>query len=137
MILLDTHVLLWVAEDQPRLGQYAREVVDSAAAERSIVVSAISFWELGMLLSKGRLGLAIPLADFAAAVSGNPGYKVAPVNSQIAVETANLPTSIHRDPGDRFLIATARRLACPMLTADEKILVYAAEGHVQAIDARL
>jgi PIN domain nuclease of toxin-antitoxin system len=46
-----------------------------------------------------------------------------------------LPGEIHRDPADRFLIATARHLGVPLMTIDERILAYGAAGHVQTVDA--
>jgi len=135
MILLDTHVLLWLAEDEARLGKRTREIIASSAAAGNVAVSAISFWEIGMLLSKNRIGLVVSLADFAEAVADKQAFKVIPVDSKIAVETANLPRGIHRDPADRMLIATARHLTCPLATTDSRILAYSAEGHVRTLDA--
>ncbi len=63
--------------------------------------------------------------------------ELVPISPNIAVEAGLLPHIIHGDPADRLMIATARALACPVLTPDRKLLSYAAEGHLQAIDARL
>ena len=134
MILLDTHILLWLAEDDGRLGKEARETIGGAAAAGNVIVSAISFWEIGMLIEKRRIALSIPLSDFAEMVARRSDIRVAPVDASIAIETANLP-GLHGDPGDRILVATARHLACPLATTDGKILAYAAQGHLQAIDA--
>jgi len=136
VILLDTNVLLWLAEDNPRLGAKARErMADPAPGE--IWVCAISFWEIGLLLSKKRVSLATSLGDFVKSIEGEDRFRIVPVDAAIAMEAGSLPRDIHGDPGDRFLIAAARLRACPLLTSDGKILSYAERGHVQAIDARL
>lgn len=136
MILLDTHVLLWLANDDARLGEQARIVIKEAAASRAIVISAISFWEIGLLIEKQRISMPLPLADFAALVSTTKGIRVTPVNSRIAVESGSLPAGLHGDPGDRLIAATARVLACSLLTSDTKLLEYSALGHVRTLDAR-
>jgi PIN domain nuclease of toxin-antitoxin system len=77
----------------------------------------------------------MPLTSFAEQVSKD--IRVIPVDTQIAVESGCLPPGIHGDPGDRIIAAAARVLGTPLLTADGKLLAYAAAGHLQAIDARL
>ena len=136
VILLDTHVLLWLANDDMRLGKQARHIIEKAADSRAIVVSAISFWEIGLLIEKKRISMPLSLADFAALVSKTNGIRVVPVNSRVAVESAILPIGLHGDPGDRLLAATARTLACSLLTSDAKLLDYGAAGHVRIFDAR-
>lgn len=136
MILLDTNVLLWIVNDDVRLGSEARDILERASSAGQVAVSAISFWEIGLLLSKRRIALAMPLADFAAAIANAPAFRVVPVDWDIAVEAGSLPAGIHGDPGDRILIASARQLGCPMATTDGKILQHAAAGHLAAIDAR-
>ena len=136
MILLDTHVLLWLANDDARLGKQARDALKEAAASRAIVVSAISFWEIGLLIEKQRISMPLSLADFATLVGKMRGVRVAPVNSRIAVESGNLPAGLHGDPGDRLIAATARVLACSLLTSDSKLLEYGVAGHVRILDVR-
>lgn len=136
VILLDTHVLLWLANDDMRLGVQARIIIEEAASSRAIVVSAISFWEIGLLIEKKRVSMPLPLADFAALISKIKGIRVAPVNSRIAVESGSLPAGLHGDPGDRLIAATARTFACSLLTSDDKLLDYGAAGHVRTLDVR-
>ena len=136
MILLDTHVLLWLAYDDPCLGEQARHIIKEAAGSQAIIVSAISFWEIGLLIEKGRISMPLPLTEFATLLGKRRDIKVAPVNSRIAVESGILPTGLHGDPGDRLIAATARVLACSLLTSDAKLLTYSAAGHLRTIDAR-
>jgi len=135
VILLDTHILLWVTEDDERLGKQARKRIGAEAAAGNVIVSAISFWEIGMLIEKRRIALSMPLGDFAEIVGRRNDIRVVSVDARIAIETANLPPGLHGDPGDRILVATARHLACPLATTDGKILTYAAQGHLQVINA--
>ena len=135
MILLDTHILLWLVEGDNRLGRQVRARIATEAAAENVVVSTISFWEIGLLIEKNRIALSMPLGDFAEVVTRRGDIKVVPVDTGIAVGTASLPPGLHGDPGDRMLVATARHLACPLATTDGKILTYAAQGHLQAIDA--
>jgi PIN domain nuclease of toxin-antitoxin system len=136
VILLDTNALIWLAENDSRLGKAAQKAVAKAADTSDILVSAVSFWEVGLLLSKGRITLSEPLARWAQSVMTRPEIRIVSFDADIAVETGLLPEPLHGDPGDRFVVATARVLHAPLLTSDRKILAYAEAGHVEAIDAR-
>lgn len=133
MILLDTHALVWLMEDSPRLGKKARARIED---ERSaICVSVVSLWEIGILLEKERLSLPCPLRKwFERVVEG--GITCVPLHAEHVLEASALPGAIHGDPGDRFLIATSRVTGWPLMTADQAILNYAAQRHVEILDAR-
>ena len=133
MILLDTHVLLWLVEDGKRLGAKARRRIEADAGD--IYLSAMSFWEIAMLVDKQRIVLSMPQAQWRERLLGSGGFRIIPVDAAIASDAGALPGDIHGDPSDRMIIATARSLDCPMLTVDRHILAYAAKGHVEAIDA--
>lgn len=133
MILLDTHSLIWVAEKNPRLGPDAKRI---EAESDQVYVSAITAWELGLLVGRGKLTLNMPIELWLQTSAQNGRTSTVPVTSDIALRAGLLPEPIHGDPGDRIIIATARALGCPLLTADHAILDYAAAGHVRAIDAR-
>ena len=135
LILLDTHVLVWYAQGEPRLGSHTRTIVDRALAERSAFVSAISLWELAMLVEKRRIGLSLPLEKWFRSLLKIRGFDLAPLEARVALEAGRLPEPLHGDPADRIIIATARVHGCAVATRDCKILAYAADGHVQAIDA--
>lgn len=113
MLLLDTHVLVWLATDSPRLGKLARRHVT-----RPVSVSAITFWELEMLEQKGRIRLGMSVAEVRAALLRTNVSEV-PVDGVIAMTAARL--GIHGDPGDRFIVATALTHGATLMTADESI----------------
>jgi PIN domain nuclease of toxin-antitoxin system len=135
VILLDTSIVIWFIEGTPRLGAQARLRIDSAAAGE-LQICAISFWKIGLLLSRKRLALAMSTAELAHSLTEDDRFQIVPVDSAMAIEAGTLPQGIHGDPGDRMLIAAARLQMCPLLTSDTKILSYARQGHVQALDAR-
>lgn len=133
MILLDTHALLWLIDDHDRLGRQARRRITNSTGD--IHLSAMSFWEIAMLIDKRRIALAMPLKGWMERLFATGGFKTVSIDPAIAVDAGSLPGAIHGDPCDRTIIATARSLVCPILTADRAILDYAALGHVLAIDA--
>jgi len=137
VILLDTHPLVWFFHGEVRLGNQAGALIADHIKRRSAWVSPISFWELGMLVSKGRLLLGRSAEAWANYVLTSGELCVAELSPLTALSAGELPQSIHGDPADRIVMATAVALDCPLVTADRKILGYAAAGHLQAIDARL
>jgi PIN domain nuclease of toxin-antitoxin system len=137
MILLDTQVLLWFVSGDKRLRAPAWKLVANAADAGEAAVSPISFWEVAMLASKGRIQLGMPADAWANTIcSSDTGPRIAPLTPAVAAGAGQLVGSIHGDPADRIIIATARAHGSALLTTDEKILTYAKAGHVEAIDAR-
>ena len=133
VILLDTHVLRWLADGDQKLGAQALEEIKGDRERRA---SVISYWEFGMLSAKGKLAFSQPVRQWLDALLRLTGTESVPVTAAIAANAGTLPGALHGDPADRILIATARAIGCPLATADRKILDYAGKGHVQAIDAR-
>jgi len=101
---------------------------------RQLHVSAYTGWEIGLLVSKGRIHIDVPMDLWFDRALSRPGTRVLDVTPDIAVEAAMLPGSPPADPADRMLIATARRRGLTLVTADRRILDYAAAGHVHVID---
>ena len=134
VIVLDTHVLIWALGDDGRLGLQARAAIE-AAGEGSVVVSAITPWVIAMLVQKGRLALADDVGAWLETVLALPALRLAALEPAIAVDSVRLPGTLHADPADRLIIATARHLGFPLLTADRAILDYGNAGHVHVIDA--
>jgi PIN domain nuclease of toxin-antitoxin system len=134
-VLLDTCALIWVAEGAT-MDPAAVNLILEAALGHGVFVSPVSAWEVGLLASKGRL-TQLTTAEAAARWFGRfmarSGVHPAQLTQAIALDAAFLPDLDHRDPADRFLIATARQMALPIVTRDRKILAYAAAGHVPCI----
>jgi PIN domain nuclease of toxin-antitoxin system len=134
MILLDTHVVIWATEEKSRLGTKARDML--ADPDATLRYSAITAWELGMLVSKNKMQMPLSPDALMRRVRDAGVVEVA-VDGAMALDAGALSNGLHGDPCDRILIATARALSCPLLTADRKILAYAAAGHLTALDARV
>ena len=132
MILLDTHVLLWLDSADPRLGTEAREAIDEAHRAGELAVSAISFWETAMLIEKGRLKLDMPVHVWRQDLL-SAGLREIAVDGEIGITAATLQ-GFHGDPADRLITSTALVRGDRLLTADGKILDW--EGVVQRQDAR-
>ncbi len=119
--------------NDPQLGERSRALFND---ETELRICPITFWEIGMLVDKNRLDLKAEPLPWIAAILAETRIEVAPIEPATGIDAGRLPGNIHGDPSDRLIIATARALACPLLTPDKKILAYAKAGHVQALDAR-
>jgi PIN domain nuclease of toxin-antitoxin system len=133
MILLDTHVVLWIVGDSPPLGSAARAAITNNGARRVLAMVA---WKIAMFADRKGFACHKPLAEWLADSFRHIDAGEVVVNGAIAVDAGGLRNGIHGDPCDRIMIATARALGCPLVRADEKILDYASRGHLAAIDAR-
>ena len=131
MIVLDTHVLVWWVAKDARLSAPASHAIENTLTNGGkVLVSAISAWEIAMLLQRGRLSLTMDLDEWLGAVESIEGVEWIALSSRVAVHAARLPGEFHKDPADRFIIALARERNVPLLTADEKIRCY---SHVRSI----
>ena len=132
MIVLDTHVLVWLDGGISRLGEEAAGLIDTEFAADGVSVSAISFWEIAMLVANDRLVIAKPLLRWRDELLA-AGLRELPVDGRLGVEAADL-SDFHGDPADRLIVATALQIGCKLVTADRQILGWS--GPNQAIDAR-
>lgn len=128
---MDTHVLAWLLSGSARLGAQARPFLQQAAQDNALLVSAITPWEIAMLVSKERLTLDRDVGEWVAAALALPGIRLAPLSPEIAVTSTRLPGPIHADPADRILVATARHVDAVLVTEDQRLLDYGAAGHLK------
>jgi PIN domain nuclease of toxin-antitoxin system len=125
LISLDTHVLLWWASgERDRLSAPAIRAIEAELDGGRILVSSICAWELAMLVDRGRVALSIDTEEWLALAASVEALQFVPVDNDIAIKSVALPGEFHKDPADRIIVATARKLATPLVTADEKILAY-------------
>lgn len=119
-LLLDTHILIWVAQDSPLLSPKARALI--ANLDHELYFSAASLWELAIKNSLSRTGSVIDTARLRRQLLLN-GYTELPITSAHAMAVENLPP-IHRDPFDRLLFAQASTESLQLLTADALLVQY-------------
>ena len=130
MILLDTHVLVWLDQDSPKLGPKCRTAIDEALADDDLAVSAISLWEVAMLVAKQRLAIAIALSQWRRDLIAG-GIRELPLDGRVGLLAADL--ELHRDPADRFVAATATINEATLATADQRLLTW--QTNVEMLDA--
>lgn len=134
-VLLDTHVLVWLLSGNARLGVQARGFIQHAAKINVLLVSAITPWEIAMLVSKGRLALDRDVGEWVAAALALPGIRLAPLSPEVAVASTRLPGILHADPSDHILAATARHVDAVLVTEDQRLLDYGVAGHLRVLRA--
>jgi PIN domain nuclease of toxin-antitoxin system len=130
MILLDTHVWLWLLHKPSQLSNQARALIDVEESQNGILVSAISVWEIAVKVSIGKLSLPLPIGEWYELAQTQSGIVIEPLNPLDAIASTQLPENFHKDPADRILVAVARRHKIPLVTCDVKILNY---PHVQTV----
>jgi PIN domain nuclease of toxin-antitoxin system len=115
--LLDTHTIIWLLENSPKLGAAAR-LVTAQAADRDLAISDFSLLEIALLVKKGRLTVATEPDKVLPRIAAL--FTVLPLSADIAWDAANLELP-HGDPFDRVITATARCHRLTLITKDEKI----------------
>lgn len=119
MILPDTHTLIWFLNSNPRLGRESNLLIRRATDFGIAAFSAISVWEVALLLSKNRLTLNVTALQWRESLLA-AGFVEIPVDGAIAARSVALP-DFHDDPADRIIIATAQE-GHQLITDDRRIL---------------
>jgi PIN domain nuclease of toxin-antitoxin system len=119
MIVLDTHAVLWWALDPGYLSSTAARLVANMEREGGFA-SAISIWELGTKIKRGKLEMPIGIDEFARRIEKGGVVTLLPVDTQIWLSSLSLDWD-HRDPADRVIVATALAKGLPLLTKDTEI----------------
>jgi PIN domain nuclease of toxin-antitoxin system len=132
VILLDTCALIWIADDHPVLPA-ALTAVERAVSLGELYLSPVSAWEIGLLVTRGRLVLDVSAGVWVSRAFSRPGVQIAALTPEIAVRSSHLPGTLHGDPADRMLIATAMLMGLKLMTRDRRILDYASQGYVSVV----
>jgi|SRR5579863_450239 len=124
-LLLDTHIALWLDSGSNKLRPATRDAIDECwHGGGSILLSAVSAWEIALLVDTARIELDVPVRSWVERFLDQPAVEAVPLSHTAACSGYQLHQLEHRDPADRLLIATAIELACPLVTYDERILTF-------------
>ena len=126
MIVLDTHAWVWWLSRPDYLPDPARAAIGGSLDEGvPLCVSAVSVWEVALLVERGRLEMTMDVADWVARAESAPEIRLVAVDARIGVRAVRLANFPHRDPADRMIIATALHLGAAVVTADRRLRNYA------------
>ncbi len=120
MILLDTHVLVWLDQGSDLLGKKARRVIEQSHQKEEVGIASVSFWEIGMLIEKGRLAFEGSLAEWRVSLLKS-GFVELTADGNVALEAASLK-DFPGDPVDRMISAIALNQEARLVTADDRLL---------------
>ena len=131
MILLDTQVFFWSISNLKKLSASAQKIIAGEIKDsRQILISAISVWEIYMLVKKGRLELSIDVNTWMHKTEKLSHLQFIPIDNLIASKSVMLPEPLHGDPADRFIVATALEYGATLITSDKQLLKY---PHVRSL----
>ena len=126
MLLLDTHVLIWMLDgDSRRVGRRTRTLLARAEARDGIRVSPVTLFELMALHTLGRIRFTRAPAEWIDEALAGGGVRLAELTRAAAIDAGAIPRTALADPLDRLLVATARGLDATFVTGDHRILDYA------------
>lgn len=120
MIVLDTHVLAWAVNDERKLGRKTRALIDRQWSRGQVAVCAMSFWEIALLESRGKLELPVGTAEWRGELLA-AGLVELPVDGTAGIRAVQL-VGLPSDPADRLIVATALHHDASLVTADDRLL---------------
>lgn len=137
-LLLDTHIWLWHLEgNRGHTTSDLLPLLDRSGARSNLLVSDISYWEVAVKAAKGKLTLSVDVAIWLQRAEQAPGIRFRALDRPVLLLSTRLPGSVHNDPADRMLIASAQLANLPLVTADRLIIEYAqAHPGTPVVDAR-
>ncbi len=122
-LLLDTHIALWLDSGDTRLRSSTRDLIETCWTRGgTILVSAITGWEIAQLVFLGRINLDLPADAWIERFADQPGIEIIPLTHRAASRAYRLDGLEYHDPGNRLLIATAIERESPLVTYDARIV---------------
>jgi PIN domain nuclease of toxin-antitoxin system len=113
-------VAIWILRNDATLGKKARNLAVAALDAGQLIISAVSFWEIALLIAKARLR-SLDDPSETRVLMMRAGIREVPLTGDIAIEAVQL-NALHNDPADRFIAATAIVHDATLITADERLL---------------
>jgi len=119
MILLDTHIAIWLAAEPNRLSKRAKDAIRAAHAQGGLAIAAVTLFELAWLAENGRVETTLSVESFVRLCASK--MTVLPITPEIAARAVSFPDPYPKDPQDRLIGATALVEGIPLVTHDKQI----------------
>ena len=132
-LLLDTCALIYLTTNDSEAGKVKAAIQAAYDIDQPVFVSAISAWEIGLLVARRRLNLIMSAQRLFDIILETSGVELAALSPEVLIASSFLPDAPWRDPGDRIMAATAREFGFTLLTRDRQLLAYAEKGHIRAM----
>jgi PIN domain nuclease of toxin-antitoxin system len=132
-ILLDTCAAIWIANKERISDAAMDEFRRAESVGSSIFVSPVTAWEIGMLVSRGRMSLLMTPERWFDRLVEAPTLRLLSLPPKVLIAASYLPGSPPSDPADRIFAATAREYGLTLVTRDRPLLEYAQQGHMEAL----
>ncbi|KIZ39191.1 MULTISPECIES: type II toxin-antitoxin system VapC family toxin [Rhodopseudomonas] len=132
-LLLDTCALLFLTTNEAQADSVKAELQRAYETDEMVFVSPISAWEIGILVSLGRINLSMEPKRWFDAVMQKSGIGLAEMPPAVLIAASFLPDFPLRDPADRIIVATVREYGFTLLTRDKQLLAYSDRGHIRAL----
>lgn len=124
MTLIDTHIWIWWLNEIGPLTREEREFLDVSAERRDVAISAISLWEVQMLVEKKRLSLSFPFDQWIREASRPDVVQLCPIDTNVVIAAHELPKTFHGDPADRIIVATCIATKATLMSRDRKLVKF-------------
>lgn len=134
-ILVDTHIWLWHLNGDTSLSSKVKKIIDTCASENELYLSAISVWEIAMLVKKNKISLNTSCQAWIDKSLSLPGISLIPLSPEIAIESCELSGNFHGDPADRIIVASAKIENLSLISRDKKIASYCHKHDIHIIEA--
>jgi len=134
-LVLDTHIWIWAVIGDAQLRDSVRKTIADSLSYGVVFVPAICVGEVSMLWQKNRIHVLQPIHKWVVEALDKPGFVLAPLTPEIAIDAALLPGKFHKDPADCMIVATARVQNGVLITHDQEIIGYSQRGHVNVLPA--
>lgn len=132
-LLLDTCALIFLSDNNLKTDVARVALRNAYESGDPVYVSPISAWEIGLLVSLGRLNLSLSPENWFASLRRKAGLTLTNLSPDVLIASSFLPDAPCRDPADRIMAATAREYGFILVTRDTKLLAYAEKGHIRAL----
>lgn len=132
MLILDTHVLVWMDQGSDLLGQEARAHIESSYKDEALGVAAVSFLEVSMLINQERLRFEGLISEWRVTLL-NSGFQEITADGKVSLAAAQLP-GFTGDAIDRLIVATVLEQEATLMTADSNLLSYRAVPTVSGLN---